>query len=157
MQAIDTKFEGIYNVSTMEIVSILHKIGTFVGLICALLSAFIMVGMKTDQQRRGRGRIARRIAPVTWSAFILLIVSGVILAVNHPTGNVIMLRIKHLLVAILLMDALFIHFRYFPRYFKQVGTAEFNKTYAVMRRIGTLSVTCWIIILVLSILSTRFQ
>jgi uncharacterized membrane protein len=63
-----------------------------------------------------------------------------------------MLGAKHLLVVILLVDALFIHFRYFPRLFKQIGTPEFGKTYTTMRRIGTLSVSCWIIILVLSVL-----
>jgi uncharacterized membrane protein len=136
----------------MEVASILHKIGTVLGLVCALASAIIMLNVKTDEQRRTRGRIARRIAPVTWLAFIVLIVSGVMLFISTQTGNVIMLRIKHVLVLILLVDALFIHFRYFPRYFSQIGTPEVNKTYTTMRRIGTLSVTCWIIILVLSIL-----
>jgi uncharacterized membrane protein len=139
----------------MEIASILHRLGTVLGIICALVAAVLMLGLKSDEQRLRRGRIARRIAPVTWFAFILLIISGVILSLDHSTGNVIMLRVKHLLVLVLLVDALFIHFRYFPRYFRQLGTAEFNRTYTTMRRIGTLSVSCWIIILVLSILSTR--
>jgi hypothetical protein len=54
------------------------------------------------------------------------------------------------LTAVLLVDALFIHVRYFPRYFRQIGTNEFGKTYATLRNVGTLSVTCWIIILVIS-------
>jgi uncharacterized membrane protein len=139
----------------MEIASIIHRLGTVLGIICALVAALLMLGLKSDEQRLRRGRIARRIAPVTWFAFILLIISGVILSLDNSIDNVIMLRVKHLLVLVLLVDALFIHFRYFPRYFRQVGTAEFNKTYVIMRRIGTLSVSCWIIILVLSILSTR--
>ena len=111
-----------------------------------------MLKLNTDEQKRSRARIARRIAPITWFAFIILILSGVILTLQEEEVNIPILITKHLLVAILLIDATLIHFRYFPRFFKQIGTSEFNKTYTMMRRIGTLSVSCWIIILVLSIL-----
>jgi uncharacterized membrane protein len=136
----------------MEIASHIHIIGTVVGVICAMVSAALMLNLKTDEQMLKRSRIARRIAPVTWFAFIILIISGVVLTLHKNDINVFMLGAKHLLVAILLVDALFIHFRYFPRLFKQIGTPEFGKTYTTMRRIGTLSVSCWIIILVLSVL-----
>jgi len=59
--------------------------------------------------------------------------------------------LKHLLPAVLLVDALFIHFRYFPRYFRQLGSPDWNKTYRTMRNIGTLSVTCWVVILIISL------
>jgi uncharacterized membrane protein len=127
-----------------------HIIGTLLGFICAMVSAALMLRLKTDEQRLKRARIARRIAPITWLAFIVLIVSGVFLTLQGKDLNVFVLVVKHVLVTILLIDALFIHFRYFPRYFKQIGTPEFNKTYTVMRGIGMLSVSCWIVILVLS-------
>ncbi len=135
----------------MEIASLVHHIGTILGFGGAIVSAVLMLRLRTDQQRLHRGRIARRIAPITWCGFILLILSGVMLTLDYEYGYTIIFGVKHLLVAILLVDALFIHFRYFPRYFQQVGTAEFDKTYAAMRRIGTLSMTCWVIVLALSI------
>jgi uncharacterized membrane protein len=136
----------------MEITSAIHGIGTVLGFACAMISAALMLNLKNDGQRLKRAHNARRIAPVTWFAFIILIISGVILTLRTNEINFLMLGIKHLLVAILLVDALLIHFRYFPRYFRQLGTPQFSTTYATMRRIGTLSVTCWIIILVLSVL-----
>ena len=137
----------------MEIASLLHNIGTILGLSGAVVSAVVMLRLRTDEQRLHRGRIARRIAPKTWCGFILLILSGVMLTLNYEYGYTIIFGVKHLLVAILLVDALFIHFRYFPRFFQQVGTTEFDKTYAAMRRIGTLSVACWVIVLVISVLA----
>jgi len=136
----------------MEIASHIHIITTILGFVCAMFCAAIMLKLNTDEQKRSRARIARRIAPITWFAFIILILSGVILTLQEEEVNIPILITKHLLVAILLIDATLIHFRYFPRFFKQIGTSEFNKTYTMMRRIGTLSVSCWIIILVLSIL-----
>jgi len=136
----------------MEIASRIHSIGTVLGVICAMASAFLMLNLKTDEQMRRRARMARRIAPVTWLAFIALIISGVVLTLNKADINISVLVVKHLLVTILLIDALFIHFRYFPRFFKQIGSPEFGKTYTTMRRIGALSVSCWVIILVLSFL-----
>jgi uncharacterized membrane protein len=139
----------------MEIASHIHVIGTVLGFVCAMVSCALMLNLKTEEQIRKRARIARRIAPVTWCAFVILIISGVVLTLHENDINFFMLGVKHLLVAILLVDALFIHFRYFPRFFKQIGTPEFGKTYTTMRRIGTLSVSCWIIILVLSVLLDR--
>ena len=136
----------------MEIASHIHTIATVAGFACAMFCAAIMLGLKTDEQYRKRGRIARMVSPVTWLAFIALIISGIVLTVNKPDLNIFILAAKHLLVAILLVDALLIHFRYFPRFFRQIGTPGFAGTYTVMRRIGTLSVSCWIIILALSLL-----
>ncbi|MGD0352049.1 MAG: hypothetical protein ABSB38_00880 [Dehalococcoidia bacterium] len=110
-----------------------------------------MLRLKTDEQRLHCGRIARRISPVTWCGYILLVVSGIILTLNFEFWYTVLFGVKHLLTAVLLVDALFIHFRYFPRYFRQIGTPEFGKTYATMRNIGTLSVTCWVIILIISL------
>ncbi|MFA5399843.1 MAG: hypothetical protein WC169_09065 [Dehalococcoidia bacterium] len=139
----------------MPIASYTHTIATVLGFICAIVCAALMLNLKTDEQRLKRARIARRIAPVTWVAFIALIISGIFLALDKNDLNVYVLGAKHLLVLILLVDALLIHFRYFPRFFKQIGSPEFAKTYTVMRRIGALSVSCWIIILVLSVLLDR--
>lgn len=139
----------------MEIASYMHVIGTVLGFVCAIVSAALMLNFKTDEQARKRARIARRIAPVTWLAFIILIISGIILTVQAEDINILMLGAKHLLVTILLVDALFIHFRYFPRFFQQIGTPDFSRTYTMMRRIGALSVSCWVIILVLSALLGR--
>ncbi len=135
----------------MEIAGFIHDIGTILGLGGAIVSAVVMMRLRTDEQRLQRGRIARRISPVTWCGFILLIISGVILTLNFEFWYSHIFAVKHLLVVVLLVDALFIHFRYFPRYFRQIGTPEFDKTYTTMRRIGTLSVTCWIVIMAISI------
>jgi uncharacterized membrane protein len=139
----------------MQIASYMHVIGTFLGFVCAMVSAALMLNLKADDQRLKRARIARRIAPVTWFALVILIISGVVLTLHEDDINILMLGAKHLLVAVLLVDALFIHFRYFPRFFKQMGTPEFFKTFTTMRRIGTLSVICWIVTLVLSVLLAR--
>jgi uncharacterized membrane protein len=134
----------------MEIASHIHIIGAVLGVICAMASAFLMLNLKTDGQIRRRAGIARRISPVTWLAFIALIISGVVLTLNSEDIDIFIMVAKHLLVTILLVDALLIHFRYFPRFFKQIGSPEFGKTYTTMRHIGTLSVCCWTIVLVLS-------
>jgi hypothetical protein len=110
-----------------------------------------MLRLRTDEQRLHRGRIARRISPVTWLGYGFLVVSGIVLTLNFEFQYTILFGVKHLLTAVLLVDALFIHFRYFPRYFRQIGTPEFGKTYATMRNIGALSVTCWIVILIISL------
>jgi len=135
----------------LHIANILHIIGTVLGFGGAIASAVIMLGLGTDEQRLHRGQIARRISPITWCGYILLVVSGIVLTLNFEFWYTWLFGVKHILTAVLLVDALFIHFRYFPRYFRQIGTAKFDKTYAAMRRIGTLSVACWIIILVISL------
>ena len=132
----------------------LHHVGTILGFVGAIAAAVLMLGLKTDEKRLRRGRIARRIAPVTWCGIILLIVSGVMLTVDNPAGYSLQLVIKHVFVLIILVDAFFIHFRFFPRYFNRIGTPEFDENYARMRRVGTLSVASWIIVLALSISST---
>ncbi|MDD5399115.1 MAG: hypothetical protein PHU70_08555 [Dehalococcoidia bacterium] len=139
----------------MEIASYSHAIATGLGFVCAMVCAALMLNLKTDEQRLKRARIARRIAPFTWIAFIALIVSGIFLTLDKDNLNAYVLGVKHLLVVVLLVDAVLIHFRYFPRFFKQIGSPAFAKTYTVMRRIGALSVSCWIIILVLSVLLDR--
>ncbi|RPJ63456.1 MAG: hypothetical protein EHM12_02250 [Dehalococcoidia bacterium] len=141
----------------MEITSHIHAFGSVLGFVCAMVSCTLMLRLKTDDQIRKRARTARRIAPVTWCAFIILIISGIMLSLDLGGINIYVLIAKHVLVAILLVDALFIHFRYFPRFFKQIGTPDFKKTYTTMRRIGTLSVSCWFIILVLSVLLDRIS
>jgi len=135
----------------LHIANILHILGTVLGFGGAIAAAIIMLRLKTDEQRLHRGRIARRISPVTWIGYGLLVLSGIVLTLNFEFWYTWLFGVKHFLTAILLVDALFIHFRYFPRYFRQIGTPEFGKTYATMRNIGTLSVTCWIIILIISI------
>jgi uncharacterized membrane protein len=135
----------------LHIANILHIIGTVLGLGGSIVSAAVMLRLRTDDQRLRRGRIARRISPVTWCGYILLVISGIVLTFNFEFWYTPLFGVKHFLTALLLMDAIFIHFRYFPRYFRQIGTPEFNKTYSTMRRIGTLSITCWIIVLVISL------
>ena len=137
----------------MEIASIVHNIGTILGFGGAFVSALLMLRLRTDEQRLRRGRIARRIALITWCGFILLILSGVKLTLDYPSGYNSIFVVKHLCVAILLVDAILIHFKFFPRYFRQIGTSEFGKIYSIMRRICILSLTCWVIVLALSVLS----
>lgn len=139
----------------MNIATYVHIIGTVLGFVCAMVSALLMLNLKTDEQRLKRGRIARQIAPFTWLAFIALIISGIILTANKGDINIFLLITKHVLVVILLIDALLIHLRYFPRFFRQLGTPGFRQTYTRMRNIGILSVSCWVIILVLSALLGR--
>src|SRR4030043_414627 len=127
----------------MEIANFLHIIGTVLGFGGAIAAAIVMLRLRTDEQRLHRGQIARRISPVTWCGYILLVVSGIILTLNFEFWYTWLFGVKHVLTAVLLVDALFIHFRYFPRYFQQIGTPEFSKTNATMRNIGTLSVAFW--------------
>ncbi len=133
------------------IANILHIVGTVLGFGGAIAAVIIMLRLKTDEQHLHRGSIARRISWVTWCGYALLVVSGIILTLNFEFWYTWLFGVKHALTAVLLIDALFIHFRYFPRYFRQIGTAEFGMTYATMRNIGTVSVTCWIVILVISL------
>jgi uncharacterized membrane protein len=135
----------------LHIANIVHILGTVLGFGGAIAAAIIMLRLKTDEQRLHRGRIARGISPVTWAGYGLLVISGIVLTLNFEFQYSWLFGLKHLLTAVLLVDALFIHFRYFPRYFRQIGTTKFARTYAAMRDIGTLSVTCWIIILVISV------
>jgi uncharacterized membrane protein len=135
----------------LPIANILHIVGTVLGFGGAIAAAIIMLRLKTDEQRLHRGQIARRISPVTWCGYGLLVVSGIVLTLNFEFWYTWLFGVKHLLTAVLLVDALFIHFRYFPRYFRQLGTPEFNRTYVTMRNIGTLSVACWVIILIISL------
>lgn len=135
----------------LHIANILHVVGTILGFGGAIAAAIIMLRLKTDEQRLRRGRIARRISYITWVGYGLLVITGIILSFNFEFRYTWLFGVKHLLTAVLLVDALFIHFRYFPRYFRQLGTPEFGKTYATMRNIGTLSVTCWVVILIISL------
>jgi uncharacterized membrane protein len=135
----------------LHIANILHVVGTVIGFGGAIAAAIIMLRLKTDEQRLRRGLIAKRISYVTWCGYILLVVSGIILTLNFEFWYTWLFGVKHLLTVVLLVDALFIHFRYFPRYLRQVGTPEWGKTYATMRNIGTLSVTCWVVILIISL------
>lgn len=135
----------------LHVSNILHVIGTILGFGGAIAAAIIMLRLKTDEQRLHRGQIARGISPVTWVGYGLLVLSGILLTLNFEFQYTWLFGLKHLLTAVLLVDALFIHFRYFPRYFQKLGTPEFGKAYATMRNIGTLSVTCWVVILIISL------
>lgn len=137
--------------AVLHIANILHVLGTILGFGGAIAAAIIMLRVKTDKQRLRRGLIAKRISYVTWVGYGLLVVSGVVLTFDFEFWYTWLFGLKHLLTAVLLVDALFIHFRYFPRYFRQLGAPEWGKTYRTMRNIGTLSVTCWVIILIISL------
>lgn len=135
----------------MLFLQILHIIGVVLGFGGALFSCAIMLHIKTDEARLSRGRITRRICIFTWTGLALLIISGITLTVDYHAGYNILLSAKHLCVTIIVVDAFIIHFRLFPRYFRQIGTPDFDVTYSMMRRIGMLSMACWIATLVLSI------
>jgi len=135
----------------LQIANILHVLGTILGFGGAIAAAIIMLRVKTDEQRLRRGLIAKRISYVTWVGYGILVVSGIVLTFDFEFWYTWLFGLKHLLTAVLLVDALFIHFRYFPRYFRQLGTPQWGKTYATMRNIGTLSVTCWVVVLIISL------
>ena len=116
----------------------------------AIASALAMVRLRDDETRRHRGKLARRISIATWLGLVLLLVSGVMLVFEKQTGHQAWLMAKHLFVVVIIVDALLIHLRYFPRFFRQIGTADFDGTYKTMRRIGTVSVVSWIATVVLS-------
>ncbi len=140
---LDTRsYAIVLHLHNIEITSLLHNVGTVLCFIGAIVSAVVMPRLGIDKQRLDRGRVARHIAPITWCGFILLIFSRVKLTLDYPSGYTLIFGVKHLCVAILIIAALFIYFRFSPRYSRQVGTNEFNKTHLAMRRIGTLSVTC---------------
>ena len=134
----------------MLIYKILHGIAMVLGFCGAVVSCVIMLNIKTDKARLHKGQIARRISIVTWTGLALLLISGISLTSSYNSDYNIILAVKHLLVAIIIIDALFIHFRFFPRYFNQIGTPAFDVTYMYMKRIATLSMTCWITTLIVS-------
>jgi hypothetical protein len=140
----------IQEVITMFIFNILHVIGVAFGFVGALFSSAIMLHVKTDKVRLSRGRIVRRISILTWAGLLFLIISGIPLTVDYLDGYNIILFIKHLCVTIIVVDALIIHFRLFPRYFRQIGTPLFDRTYNMMKRVGMLSMACWLSTIVLS-------
>jgi len=134
----------------MTVYEILHAVGMILGLGGAAVSCGVMLNLSTDEMRLKRGRIARKICLLTWAGLILLIISGIALTVNFGNGYNAVFALKHLFVAIITVDAFIIHFRLFPRYFRQIGTPEFQSTYNTMKRIGMLSMSSWILTLILS-------
>lgn len=137
----------------MEIASPLHHFGTLLGFVGAVVSAFLMLRLGDDDERqRRRGRTVRRLCLVTWAGLLMLLGSGAALMLRAPESGGGLLLIKHGLVAVIVVDALLIHFRFFPRYFDAIGTDRFGRVYAVMRGVGALSVSCWLAVIVLSVL-----
>ncbi len=134
----------------MTVYEILHAAGMILGLGGAAVSCGVMLNLTTDEMRLKRGRIARKICLLTWAGLILLIISGIALTVNFENGYNAVFALKHLFVAIITVDAFIIHFRLFPRYFRRIGTPEFQSTYNTMKRIGILSMSSWILTLILS-------
>ena len=139
----------------MLVFHILHRIGIVFGFGGALFSCACMLRVKTNEMKLKSGRIARRVSISTWTGLALLIISGISLTMDFERGYNILFLIKHLCVIIIITDALIIHFLLFPRYFRQIGIPDFKKTYNLMRRIGTLSVTCWITTIILSIFFSK--
>lgn len=129
----------------------LHHIGLLLGFGGAAISAVLMLFVGKDELRRYRfGRIARRISIVTWTGVALLFMSGIWITVQHyPELSKPILVGKCFACAIILGDALFIHLRFFPRYFQATGREDFDSIYRNMRRIGTLSIICWIAAIIL--------
>jgi uncharacterized membrane protein len=117
-----------------------HGIGMLLGFGGAMVSCAVMLRLKDDDARRRRGRLARRIAPVTWTGLALLVASGILLTARGSQGYALWLALKHLFVAVVFVDALVIHFRLFPRFLRQIGTPDGEGTYRTMRAVGTLSV-----------------
>jgi len=128
---------------------ILHSLGLILGLGGALVSCGFMLRLREAIARR-RARIARSIAPFTWTGLLLLIVSGIMLMAGSRHPYPLWLGIKHVLVLVILLDAVLIHFLFFPRFFARLGTPDWEPVYRTMRRIGTLSFCCWLATLALS-------
>jgi len=132
----------------------LHYIGLLLGVGGAGISAILMLLIGSSDQRRYRlGRICRRISIITWIGVGFLLISGIGLSVHYyPELSKPLLAGKCLACAIILGDALIIHFRLFPRYFHEIGRDGFDSAYRNMRQIGALSITCWIAAIVLGFL-----
>lgn len=138
----------------MKLFEILHAVGLILGFLGAIASCVLMLNVGTDEKKLKHGRIARKICLGTWAGLALLIISGIGLTVHFTGSYGILFGLKHLLVAVITVDAFLIHFRFFPLYFKQIGTPEVNKTYRTMRNIGMLSMTCWVTVIILSMVMT---
>jgi len=128
----------------------LHGIGMVLGFCGAMVSCVLMLRLKDDDARRRRGRLARRIAPVTWTGLALLVMSGIRLTASGSQAYSLWLALKHVFVAIILADAVIIHFLLFPRFLRQIGRPDCEGTYRTMRRVGALSVFSWIAAIALS-------
>jgi len=127
-----------------------HSIGFVLGFGGAVVSALLMLGLNDTEKRLRRAKIARRIAPVTWIGLITLIISGIGLMHGGITSYPIWLIVKHVFVLVILVDALVIHFYFFPRYFRLLGSHMWGENYRNMRRVATLSVFSWLIVILLS-------
>jgi len=127
-----------------------HSIGFVLGFGGAVISALLMLGLNDTEKRLRRAKIARRIAPVTWRGFLLLIVSGIGIMHGGNRSYSVWLIIKHIFVLVILVDALAIHFYFFPRYFRLLGSHMWGQNYRSMRHVATLSVFSWFIVLFLS-------
>lgn len=130
--------------------NLLHEIGVFLGFGGAAISCALMLFVKTNEKRFRRGKMARRVCIATWTGLLLIIYSGIALTADKNINYNVIFTFKHLCVAVITVDALIIHFRLFPRYFHQIGTPNWNFTYRKMKRIGVLSMSCWIITIILS-------
>lgn len=133
---------------------LLHRIGLLLGFGGATISAILMLFVAIDESKRYRfGRIARRISIVTWIGLALLFISGISMAIQYYSElSKLILGVKCFTCAIILVDALIIHLRLFPRYFQQIDREGFDSTFRHMVMIGTLSITCWIVTIILGFL-----
>jgi len=137
--------------------NLFHSIGFLLGFGGAVVSALLMLGLDDTEKRLRRAKIARRIAPITWIGLLMLITSGIGLMygskamMNSVIGHYpIWLVVKHVFVLIILVDALVIHFYFFPRYFRLLGSHMWGQNYRNMRHVATLSVFSWSVVLFLS-------
>jgi len=136
-----------------QVMHLLHSIGMGLGVLGAFAAGAVMLVLPAgDEARRKRGRIARFISPFTWLGLLLLLVSGGLMTAHGAAeeGYELWILLKHAFVVIICVDALVIHFRLFPRYFRQIGTPEVVATHRRMRAVGALSVFSWAAALALS-------
>ncbi len=135
-----------------------HWIGLVLGFGGASLSAFLMFLTEKNQgDILKNGKLVKKISPFSFLGLILLILSGIGLsATGGGFNNPLWLTIKHILAVIIIFDALMIHYKYMPNYFRLAPKSgkpseEFIKNYKRMKKLGIISMSSWVLIIFFSL------
>lgn len=143
----------------LEAMWLLHFLGIAWGVGGATVAAILMAKSgKNPEAASHLMKVMPAISKLIWAAMILLIVSGIALAqlVTWPIDTN-MLLIKHVAVAILILNGVVLGFKILPKMKKLAPTggkpsAEFLKAKKISRISGMIGLLLWYVILVLSVM-----
>lgn len=136
---------------------LLHLIALGWGLGGSTVSAILMKRTEKDPSLIQQvARFHETLSKVVWGGIILLIISGILLAISPEASfTPYALGLKHLLVVVVVFDGLYFTFRGMPqmrRLAPKIGPPgkEYRKAYSHMKKVGILSMLSWYAIVVIS-------